>query len=279
VLTIDNFYPLNYKCKSCYLTTQKEYRKTNHEQVKAIEQRSKKKNKEQRKIYNDAYRLSYSGFYRGLLNSCRASDKKYKRDGFNLNLEWLEKQRDKQNNKCIYTKLYLVWTTNNKRKASIDRINNSLSHTIENCHLCIYPINLMKCDMDHEEFLKHFNNIKKKKFKSYAKTDLNNLSNDEKELIDRKYSDCRQHSRANKFEFNLTKDEYYNFIKKNTTCNYTGTPVAFKKNVFNNASIDRIDSSRGYSIDNIQMTIWPINRMKRLMDHDEFKELIDLIWG
>lgn len=147
VLTIDNFYPLNYKCKSCYLTTQKEYRKTNHEQVKAIEQRSKKKNKEQRKIYNDAYRLSYSGFYRGLLNSCRASDKKYKRDGFNLNLEWLEKQRDKQNNKCIYTKLYLVWTTNNKRKASIDRINNSLSHTIENCHLCIYPINLMKCDM------------------------------------------------------------------------------------------------------------------------------------
>ena len=26
------------------------------------------------------------------------------------------------------------------------------------------------------------------------------------------------------------------------------------------------------------MTIWPINRMKRLMNHDEFKELVDLIW-
>lgn len=45
----------------------------------------------------------------------------------------------------------------------------------------------------------------------------------------------------------------------------------------NKVSIDRLDSSKGYTIDNIVLTDYRINVMKNDLSVSEFKNLIELI--
>lgn len=78
-------------------------------------------------------------------------------------------------------------------------------------------------------------------------------------------------------EFNLTLEDLKNiWINQNGICPYTGLKLqlpTYKKcdNTWYRASLDRIDSTKGYVIDNIQFVSTPINFMKSTMSDIETK--------
>lgn len=71
--------------------------------------------------------------------------------------------------------------------------------------------------------------------------------------------------------------------KQNGICPYTGikliltTHTKVIKDPIYRASLDRIDSSKGYIIDNIQFISLPINYMKNTMSHEQTLDLCKII--
>jgi hypothetical protein len=77
--------------------------------------------------------------------------------------------------------------------------------------------------------------------------------------------------------FNLKiKDIWELYLKQDKKCNLSGINLTFPKNaldISSNASLDRIDSSKGYVISNVQWVDKRINFMKTTLKLDEFVDL------
>lgn len=84
-------------------------------------------------------------------------------------------------------------------------------------------------------------------------------------------------------DFNLTIVDLHNlYEKQNGKCALTGEVLEFgtgfsKRGVYITASLDRIDSSKGYTIDNVQWVHKDVNMMKRNYDNDYFKYICYLV--
>lgn len=77
-------------------------------------------------------------------------------------------------------------------------------------------------------------------------------------------------------ECSITSDDLYRVLaQQNFKCAYTGIDlnVIDVHKGYSNASVDRIDSSRGYEPDNIQWVYKPVNIMKNGLSDSDFKEL------
>lgn len=92
--------------------------------------------------------------------------------------------------------------------------------------------------------------------------------------------------RANKLkiEFDITIEQLWEiFLKQNRLCALTGLPLNFstyrqrRKGNEQTASIDRIDSNKGYTIDNVQWVHKDINRMKNSYDQKYFLQICQLV--
>lgn len=75
--------------------------------------------------------------------------------------------------------------------------------------------------------------------------------------------------------FDITIEQAWQlFLDQNRRCALSGVALIFAKTTKNpksrTASLDRIDSSKGYTLDNIQWIYKPINKMKMNMDEKEF---------
>lgn len=86
--------------------------------------------------------------------------------------------------------------------------------------------------------------------------------------------------------FNLKIEDAWNlFIKQERKCAYTGLELTFperdkdRRYGRRDASLDRIDSNIGYSIENVQWIHKDINAMKMSLSENEFLELIRLIYN
>lgn len=79
-----------------------------------------------------------------------------------------------------------------------------------------------------------------------------------------------------KLDFTITVKEIWNlFLKQNRKCAISGVDIYFapalKKNrATGTCSLDRIDSSKGYTIDNVQWVHKWVNNMKQDMTDEEF---------
>jgi len=85
----------------------------------------------------------------------------------------------------------------------------------------------------------------------------------------------------NSFEITL-QDVWELFISQNKKCALSGLPIDFKRVGINNqasytASIDRIDSKKGYIIDNIQLVHKDVNIMKNAFNQDYFISVCKLV--
>jgi hypothetical protein len=79
---------------------------------------------------------------------------------------------------------------------------------------------------------------------------------------------CAQHS--------ITTDDIMELYKKqNGICVFSGRKMELKSHLNNSTSIDRIDSDKGYTKDNIQLVIWCINQAKNNITDNEFRDLIN----
>lgn len=60
-------------------------------------------------------------------------------------------------------------------------------------------------------------------------------------------------------------------------CAYTKLPLTSEGHQLNTVSLDRVDSNKDYTVDNIQLVCVPINRMKLDYTEDQFIELCRLV--
>ena len=82
--------------------------------------------------------------------------------------------------------------------------------------------------------------------------------------------------------FNITIQEAWKlFLEQNRQCALTGQVLCFSNNKEGlrkqTASLDRIDSSNGYSINNVQWVHKTINKMKWSLSNKEFIELCNIV--
>lgn len=97
---------------------------------------------------------------------------------------------------------------------------------------------------------------------------------------------CRIKANAKKRnkEFLITQEEAWKlYEKQNGLCALTGLPIVFAETSkdltagLNTASLDRIDSGKGYTLDNVQWVHVKINYMKQEFLQDEFIGLCELV--
>ena len=79
--------------------------------------------------------------------------------------------------------------------------------------------------------------------------------------------------------FNLTVDEAWQiFLKQEKQCSLTGLELNFDSRGYRgSASLDRIDSFKGYTTDNVQWIFCPINLMKGVHNVKYFIYLCKLV--
>jgi len=91
------------------------------------------------------------------------------------------------------------------------------------------------------------------------------------------YGECKRSAAYRKINFNLTKDQHYNIITQ--PCEYCGKKPFIRENVrsgipFPHLGIDRIDSTKGYNIDNCVPCCSMCNSMKLNYSLDSFYDHI-----
>lgn len=84
------------------------------------------------------------------------------------------------------------------------------------------------------------------------------------------------------FAFEISKKDVWDLlIKQNNKCKLSGLKIKFYKDInkpsLQTASVDRIDSSKGYTKDNIQIIHKMINVMKMHFSEKEFLSMCNLI--
>lgn len=126
-----------------------------------------------------------------------------------------------------------------------------------------------KCKACHDSYTKIYYEKNKEKIIKY-RTDYNrnNPRKAYRDLGSRFKHLIKTASYRNKFEVSITPD-YLNEVweKQQGRCAYTKLPLLATANQFNTVSLDRIDSSKGYIVDNIQLVCTAVNTMK--LDHTE----------
>ncbi len=79
-----------------------------------------------------------------------------------------------------------------------------------------------------------------------------------------------------KYEVSITKQEAWDlFLKQDRKCAISGLPITLAKSTKEQftASLDRIDSNKGYSLENIQWVHKHINMMKQAYSKDYFIQM------
>ena len=105
--------------------------------------------------------------------------------------------------------------------------------------------------------------------------ELNNQWSGYKELSGTKWGTIRRNAEKRNLNFEISiKDAYDLLLSQNNLCKLSGIEISLKDGT---ASLDRIDSSRGYTIDNLQWTHIIINKMKSDLNQDDFIKMCNLI--
>lgn len=85
--------------------------------------------------------------------NCRKMDSLKGRE-FDLDEKWIENQCLVQLNKCTHchTELSFDMVSGNKKKPSVDRIDNTIGHLKSNCLISCITCNLLRGDMEADKF-------------------------------------------------------------------------------------------------------------------------------
>jgi hypothetical protein len=107
-----------------------------------------------------------------------------------------------------------------------------------------------------------------------------------KDIPRRVYSACKTNAEKRGIPFNLTIEDIQEvFENQKGLCRYTQLPITFEqpritgtnRRYKSNASIDRIDSNKSYTKDNIQLVEKRVNMMKWKLTEEEFLDLAKMI--
>lgn len=94
------------------------------------------------------------------------------------------------------------------------------------------------------------------------------------------YNRLKNRAKQKSIEFNLTLTDLNN-LPIPITCPVLGIPLRTERGrqTDNSISIDRIDSSKGYTINNIIVVSWKANRLKSNASLIEMRKLVEFYEG
>lgn len=104
-----------------------------------------------------------------------------------------------------------------------------------------------------------------------------------KEIDGRVFGHYKKNAIKRGIQFDITIEDMYNqFLLQNRKCPYTNFDLIISTTSTHtrtpeNASLDRIDSKKGYIKGNVQWVYKKINILKNELSHDEFLELCNMI--
>ena len=196
-----------------------------------------------------------------------------------------------QNRKCSLSGIPIIFTRNTRggyQTASLDRIDSSKDYVIDNIQWLHKDINQMKLDLNQDEFLyfvhlvcnpildNDFYNSSslETKRRSHNWCGYGNMSGSAYRLLSK-------NAKTRKMIFDISLEYCWDlFVKQNGKCAITGLKLlmsTYKSKIENTASLDRIDSKRGYTQDNVQWVHKNINKMKWDFSQEEFINYCHLV--
>lgn len=226
----------------------------------------------------------YDNFIRNLFQDLKTRAKK-KRLQLTISIDDIKNLYIKQNKKCAITGQKLTHVKKkrdtiqhiiNKWNISVDRIDSSVGYILDNIQLVGAIINRMKYTLNHNDFINLCHLIVNKSDDCIEPSFDDNYI---EKFINLKYIWCRDNAkRRNKsIEFNITKiDIEILYYKQLGLCALTEKVMTYENGLFD-ISIDRINSSKGYTIDNIQLICNIINNIKSDLSNNELINLCKMI--
>lgn len=203
---------------------------------------------------------------------------------FNISIDFIESLYEKQKGLCFYTGENIDFFT---KTASLDRINSNIGYIETNVQWVHKDINAIKTDIHHDKFIQYMLLIS-----SYSSTIKIRNKIPIYELRKHKnFKGCgyigltyfyriNYGAQKRNIAFPITIEDLNNrFIYQSGKCELTGLDLTFsirnknKKYTQGTASLDRINSNKDYTIDNIQWVHKDINFIKYNLDEQRLLEI------
>lgn len=215
---------------------------------------------------------------------------KRRKIGFNITQEDIWEKFLEQDRKCVYTGEELTWQDGSfgeKGTASVDRIDSGIGYVINNIQIIHKDINNMKWDLNQDYFL---DLCEKVALFNREFTPILNYRQDSKhnrwkgcgEISGYHWSLTKAGAKRRNISFETSIEECWNlYLKQGGICALSGLPIKFAPGRFKSkertASLDRINSSLPYSIENLQWVNKDINIMKSYFTQEYFIEICSKI--
>ena len=88
----------------------------------------------------------------------------------------------------------------------------------------------------------------------------------------------KERARVKNIEWNLSLEFLLSlWTTQDSKCAYSGVPLTFETNHPHTISLDRLDSSKGYTEDNVQFVCTIVNYIKQRFDEDVFFDYCSLV--
>ena len=177
----------------------------------------------------------------------------------------------------------------NKNNMSVDRIDSSKAYTKDNTHLTTAISNRMKFTHTSESYKKMCEKIEKydsltvKQKQKQKVSQINpnkNSDEDVKSMIKKRVRDMKDNAKKSKNPkiVEINEDDILEIYKtQKGFCNVSGEHLKCVVGDENSLSIDRIDSSKGYTKDNVQLVTVIINRCKNDYSMKDFVDTCKLV--
>jgi hypothetical protein len=96
----------------------------------------------------------------------------------------------------------------------------------------------------------------------------------------KKIGECKRRARIYNYAFDLTLESVLEmFEKQNGCCFYTGIPMKDHSNDIYSMSIDRINSEKGYTQDNVVLCGYKFNMMKNDLSIKQMYEMVECVYN
>lgn len=192
----------------------------------------------------------------------------------------------KQQKLCNLSNLPISFDNNS---ASLDRIESNRAYTIDNCQWVHKDINKIKLNLQQEKFIELCNLISNDKDNILEDINIeiykrNKNWNGYKNIGSTYWTRTINGAKQRKLSFDISiKEAWETYINQNGRCALSKIPIFFQppcgfiENNISKASLDRIDSKKGYKKNNIQWITSEINTIKNNFDQNYFIQLCSLV--
>lgn len=200
---------------------------------------------------------------------------------FDISHEYVSSLFDGQGGKCALTGTQLTFGSSKRQMkdgtASLDRIDSLIGYEVGNVQWVHKHINKLKNDYTEDYLLEQARKVYL--YLNYREIILKTIP--DKYKVNANIWDKIQHNAAKRYDCNLSKDDIEIVLEQqNFKCVYTGEALTVGRNrdEYYTASLDRIDSKKPYTVDNIQWVHRDINYMKYTYSDSYFRVLIQAVY-